>query len=451
MHKAKVLELFSQLVSIPSVSADPSRKQAMRDSSELLAITLRKLGFEVKSIQDKKYPPLVCAYKIIGDHAETIGIYGHYDVQPEHPTDQWNSPPFKLTLRDGFFYGRGVADNKGHIVENIAVISKLIEENRLNKNVVFVIEGEEESNGVHFETLLTMCPRGILERVDVWFVTDMGARAFREPQIFNALRGIITGELTITTASKESHSGVFGNRVYNPAQILCDIVTKIRDANSGFIYIPGFYEDITPVSDKEYKSLVTIADTPEDLKKRSGAYILPESPTYPHLPPHMPLALTSKLAPSFDVNGIISGHTGAGPKTIIPAQANLKFSFRLVPGQKVKKVITLIESFVQQLAPQNVAPILVINEGSDPFYTDIDNPWMQRVSKSLGGFFHTDMIYNRSGGSVPAAEIFQRLYRKPVILTGFTLPGDNIHAPNENFHEEMFWLGIEALTHVYTQ
>lgn len=446
-----MLKLFSDFVAIQSVSADPSRKTQMYKAVSLLTEVFTELGFLVETYEEGTGVPLIVATYAVSGAASSIGIYGHYDVQPEDPIGQWQSPPFKLTLKDGAFFGRGVADNKGHIVQNIAALANLIKTGNLKNNIVFVMEGEEESNGTHIEALLRKVPSQTLQDVEVWYVTDMGAAGVRKPQIFNALRGIISGELVVKTASKDNHSGVFGNRIYNPAQILCDIVAKARDSKTGVLHIPGMYDDIAPLTPKELASLVASADPETELKARSGSAVLPmQWGPFPGVPEHIPLALASKLAPSFDVNGIVSGYTGEGPKTIIPASSRLKFTCRIVAGQKAKQISHKVKTFIEQNIPKGVEYELTLGEGSDAFYTQTTDPWMNKTVHVFKDFFGCEVAFNRSGGTVPAAEILQRMYHKPVILTGFTLPGDNIHAPDENFNEEMFWLGIEALTRIYS-
>ncbi len=450
MQTQDVLKLFADLISCESVSADPYRRGSVEAASHLLSQTLTSLGFEVNKYTVNGCPPLIVAVRSVSPDAETVGIYGHYDVQPEDPVDLWQSPPFKLSERNGYFFGRGVADDKGHIVQNIAALAHLIQTGKLNKNIIFVLEGEEEVSSEHFEELLGQDRYGILRKVDVWIVTDMGAHSLRKPQIFNGLRGIVSGELTVRTATKDNHSGVFGNRIYNSAQILCDIVAKARDSETGLVHIPGFYDKVEYVPKDEYQTLLDNQDNPESIRSRSGALTLPSRwGPFPNLPHDMPLVLTSKLAPSFDVNSIVSGYTGSGAKTIIPSHATLKFSCRIVPRQEAQKILKIVQDFFVRNIPEGVEYTLSFAKGADPFYTTTTDPWIRKVADSLSAFAGVPVIYNRSGGSIPAAEILQRLYSKPVILTGFTLPGDNIHAPDENYHVEMFWWGIEALKKVY--
>ncbi len=419
--------------------------------ADLLDETLRSMGCVVSRHSLSHHSPLLVARYEVSPVAPTIGIYGHYDVQPADPVDLWSSPPFTLTRHEGKLVGRGIADNKGHIVQHIAALHDLIRSHSLTHNIVVVLEGEEETGSPHLESLIGMVPDKRLTHVDVWLVTDVGSRGTKKPQIFHALRGIFTGELVIQTSSHDAHSGVYGNRIYNSAQILSDIVSSLHDRESGLVAVPGFYEGMIVPSDVEYQALVAQADTPDTIMSRSGAYILPPvSRKYPNLPQDMPVSLASKLAPSCDINGLYSGYSGEGSKTVIPASAGVKFSCRIVPGQKVSDIQSKVESYLLAQIPTGVRRALTLNAGSDPFYTAIDDPWMKRISHILGDFAGSEVTFNRSGGSIPAAEILSRTFGRPVILTGFTLPDDRIHAPDENFDEEMFWWGIDALKRIYS-
>lgn len=450
MSPESTLRLLDSLIRIPSVSTDPQSAHHMQDAVDLLSDALRGLGFVVRTFTTDACPPLILARYTVSHDAPTLGVYGHYDIQPEDPVDAWSSPPFTLTERDGALYGRGVADNKGHIVQNIAALSQLIATHKMTHNIVMLLEGEEETGSGHLETVLGMIPDDTLSRVDAWIVTDVGAASLKHPQIFHALRGVITGELVIRTARHDAHSGVFGNRLVNPAHLVGRIISTIHDPTTGLVSINGYYEDIAVPSPQELQMLIDQADTPDDIMRRSGAYILPPVyASYPHLSDKIPLSLASKLAPSFDINGLYSGYTGEGSKTIIPAYAVMKFSCRMVAGQSVAHIRLAVEKHLTDAIPPGTPHELTFHQGSDPFYTPIENAWMSRIAQRLETFAETPVMFNRSGGSIPAAEILQRLFRKPVILTGFTLPGDNIHAPDENFNTEMFWWGIGALKCIY--
>lgn len=442
--------MLSDFIAIESVSTDTSRKAHMVGAAEFLARELRGLGFTVLLRQINDSAPFVIATLSQPGASETIGIYGHYDVQPEDPVVEWESPPFSLTLAKGKWYGRGVADDKGHIIQNLVALRELIAAKKLNRNIVCFFEGEEESGNKNLEAVLEGEDKDIFKRVDAWFVVDMGLSGSIEPQIFNGLRGIVYFELRIETGSRDTHSGVFGNRIYNPAQLLSELVASMKDSPTGRVKIPHFYEDIIPLGTQEYRSLVEQSDTEEDLLKRSGTYVLPTHwGPFHGLPANIPLALTSKLLPSLDIHGITSGYTDEGVKTVIPHRAMVKFSCRIVPGQRPERIASLIQEHIKQNLSPGVKYKLEIMESSEAFYTSIDDPWTLHTATKLEETFGKKTQFGRSGGSIPVARALQNHFGKPIVLTGFTLPDCNLHAPNENVDEKMFWKGIEALKRIY--
>lgn len=450
MNKSEVLQLLTDFVAIESVSTDVSRQSAMQVAADFLSQQLKEMGFTLSVQSIHGSAPFVIGTFMQDKSAETIGIYGHYDVQPEDPTEEWNSPPFKLTQKDSKLYGRGIADDKGHIIQNLVALRELIAEKGLKRNIVCFFEGEEESGNKNLEEILNAPQNTYLQNVDAWIVTDMGARGSGEPQIFNGLRGIVYFEMTIETGTKDVHSGVYGNRIYNPAQVLSEIVASMKDSITGVVSIPHFYDDIIHPNPEEYAHLVTQADTPNALLERSGAHILPSKwGPFPGFPADIPLSLTSKLLPSLDINGINSGYTQEGVKTVIPRKAMLKFSCRIVPGQQAEKVARLAQEHIKAHLPEGIKYELRVVESSEAFYTSVDNPWVREIVAKLEEVFGNAVRFSRSGGSIPIAEALQRHFSKPVILTGFTLPDDNLHAPNENYDEPMLWKGIEALKRIY--
>ena len=452
MQKEEAIKLLTKLISFQSVSSDPSRHGDLLGAAEFLKETLVNIGFMVELVSTKSNRPLICAYFNNPNAKETVGIYAHYDVQPEDPRDKWNSDPFVLTQKDGKLYGRGIADDKGHVVQAITALKTLINSGKLGYSIVFLIEGEEEAGLAAFEPLLKDVKVCDLSKVDVWFILDMGMKAKGNPQIFTGLRGIVSCEIVIETGESDAHSGIFGNRIYSAAQILTTALGKAKDPNTGEVYISGFYDDVIPVSSREYESLSKYADSPEELKSRSKTYVLPEIFYIPNslYPQNMSLALSSKLLPSFEINGIWSGYSGAGAKTIIPSRASAKFSVRIVQGQSGDKMKKLIHAFFAGIIPKGVKWSLEMTS-SEAVSTHTDNVWVNKTVQILDKHFGSHTEFNRSGGSIPAAEILSRLYNKPIIMTGFTLPDENIHAPNENIDEEMFIEGINVLEKLFSK
>ncbi len=441
MNKQLVQKDLDEFISIQSVSTDSTRFSEILMAVDFLNQKLSSLGFMVKVIEHDQHPPLIIAERIISKRKRTIGIYGHYDVQPEDPADEWKSEPFKLTLREGKFFARGVADDKGHIIQNIAAIESLIEEKGLYSNVIFILEGEEECGSVYLEEFVAS-QKAALSKIDVFFITDTGMFAKWAPQIFYALRGLVYFEITVKIGDRDLHSGVYGNRVFNPIQVLTDLFAKMKDINTGKILIPGFYDNMRKIPKHELELLEKTEVSPKDLEKEAGVYrVVAHNDTPPYL--------ASKILPSLDVHGIQGGYTSPGVKTVIPRQASAKFSCRIVENQDPQEVVKLIQRFIKDTIPVGVTYDLTVHSAEGSFYTSLDNEYAKKTAAILAEHFGHETMFNRSGGSIPAAEIMQRLFKKPVILSGFTLPDENMHSPNENFDEEMFWEGIDALKKIY--
>ena len=432
------VKLLSQLVQLPSISTDPNHRDDCQKAADLLESTLTSLGFTVTQHQHENGLPLITASLQLDAKYPTIGIYGHYDVQPVDPVSEWQSPPFELTERDGKLYGRGTGDNKGHLVQNISAIQLALQAKSLKTNIVFIIEGEEESGSPSFEPLITQL-KDQFGHVNSWFVTDMGMADAQTAKIYYALRGLVTFELTIQVADQDLHSGVFGNSVYNPIEVLAKIITPMKD-NRGRVTLPGFLVGQQMLSTGEKIKLEKAEEKSSSWLKTSNLSTKTIEPKFPHI--------SAKIYPSIDFNGIEAGYTGQGFKTIIPSSLKLKFSCRLVEYQKPERVVKAIKEHVARCIPKKVRYTLTNLSSAPPFYCDPENPTLQRVAKSLTEFYGQSCLLTRSGGSVPAAEVLQRVFKVPVIATG-CLRDFYIHAPNEYIIKEEFKTGIKALRNVY--
>lgn len=441
MDKAEILEKLQQFVSIKSVSANKSYSKEMDKAVSFLKKELSVIGFEVEILKLENHPPFIFVKYIHSQKSKTIAIYGHCDVQPEDPIEEWESDPFKLSIRNGKIYGRGVADNKGHIIQNIFAIKNLIKFGKLNKNIIFLIEGEEECGSAGFEKYLNLVQKD-LESVDEFYITDVDAYDKNVPQVIYALRGLCYFEIELQTGKSDLHSGVYGNAVLNSAQVLSDLFSKMKNFKTGRITIPHFYDDVKNHDGKEIKMLQKNDRSDSDFAKEAG---VKKSAHIEDLSSY----LSAKLFPSMDIHGIESGYIGEGPKTVIPNKAKAKFSFRLVENQKVKNIKKIVEGFISENIPKGVDFKLKTSSCDDPFYISYDNKLIKKVAQVLSDYFENKTVIMREGGSIPAAAIFQRNFKKPIILTGFILPDSNLHAPNENFDENMFFKGIGALEKIY--
>ncbi len=412
----QVLKLFSNLVSIQSVSADSKRHKEILKAANFVKKELIRLGCQVNLYQKENCPPLIIAKKTVSSGAKTIGVYAHYDVQPEDPVVQWKTAPFKLTINNGKIFGRGTADDKGHLIQILEATRRLT---RLRQgfggqgnNLVFIFEGEEETGSGNFEKLINKDP--LLKEIDVFYVMDFGMETSTQPEIFFGLRGLIAFELEVTVGKEDLHSGVYGNQIDNPVQIIAELFSKIKSSKTREIFIPGFYKNLKTVNRKN-------------------------------------LWTSTKIHPSFDVNGIIAGYVGEGVKTIIPALARAKFSFRLVENQTPDEVEKLVNDFIKKNLPGRVNYSLKTLGKLEPFYTDINNRFVEVTDRIFKEIFGKKSLFTRSGGSIGAAATLAKTFRKPLILTGFTLADCNIHSPNENFDEKMFWKGITAMEKIFAQ
>ncbi|MFZ6035485.1 MAG: M20/M25/M40 family metallo-hydrolase [Patescibacteria group bacterium] len=435
MENKYAYEMLARLVAIQSVSTDPERKKHILEAADLIKKELVSIGFEVELHSVPDSHPLIVAKKIVSSSAPTLGIYAHYDVQPEDPIDKWSSPPFSVTKRGDKLYGRGVADDKMHVVQSITAARGLMKSQSLKNNLIFIFEGEEECESDHFEQIIRSAGDEI--NTDAFYVLDAGMKAKNVPQIFYGLRGILTYELEIKIGETDLHSGVYGNRVANPAQIASQLFAKIKD-EKGKVQIPGFYDSVRDIPDSEIELLSRYKTSPDQEKKNAKVISLVGD------------FLQSKIKPSMDINGISSGFTGTGFKTIIPSSAKVKFSFRLVENQDHDNVNRMVEKFIKDNLPDSVSYTLKSHGGAGPFYTDFNNPYAMKTAKILEEVFGHECYFNRSGGSIPAAEVLQRLFGKPIIITGFTLPDENIHAPDENVDADMFEKGIVALQKIFS-
>ncbi len=436
MDNSEAYKKLKRLVAIRSISTDKERRSELVEAAEYIKEELSFLDMETEFHEVEGCPPLIVSKKLVSKSAHTIGIYTHYDVQPEDPVDKWTSPPFKMTRRGNKLYGRGVADDKMHLIQSVMAAKNLIAKKILKNNIVFIFEGEEETGSDHFEELVKKAGDD-LRKIDVFYVLDMGMKAVNVPQIFYGLRGIAGFELKIITGKSDLHSGVYGNRVLNPAQVAADLFSKMKDSK-GRILIPGFYDKVKKFTEDEITVLSKFV--PNEENERETAKVNRMVGGF----------LENKIKPSLDINGVASGYAGQGFKTIIPCEATIKFSIRLVEYQNGPEIIRKVEKFVADNLPYGVDHEFIVKEAADPFYTDYTNPYAIKTAKILEEVFGRECFFNRSGGSIAAAEILQRLYKKPIILTGFTLPDENIHAPDENVDIKMFEKGIVALEKIFS-
>ena len=425
------LQFLEKLVSYASVSTLKANQPQLKKIVVFLEKTLKDFGFVVKLVGTTH--PLIYAYQD-NQAQETVGFYAHYDVQPIEPLSKWKSPPFKLTAAGNKLFGRGVADDKGHIAQILAALTNTPREKR--KNIVLLFEGEEELGSLHFEEYLKKIINNV-PNINVFYVLDAGVRDAETPMIEYGLRGLAAYTLKIKVASHDLHSGLAGNLVANPANILASLVASLKDKN-GKVTLPHFYDNVLVVSETEDKLLQKSFGSLEKKLLEFGAKAF-------YLPSGAKTHLASKVFPSFDVNGIQSGYSEEGFKTIIPAEGVLKFSFRLVPKQEGQKIDGILRQYVADFLSQYPVQYELKGDYSEAFLTDISSKEVAKTEKIFTQFFANKMVYNRSGGSIPAAEVLGRHFKFPIVITGFTSDDSRLHSPNENIDAALFEKGEKVL------
>ncbi len=364
-------------------------------------------------------------------------VYGHYDVQPPDPLDEWLSPPFEPTERDGNLYARGAVDDKGQVMTQMKALESLLAaHNKLPLNVRVLLEGEEEVGGEGIARFVASKPAEL--KADFALVCDTEMFAPGLPTLCVGLRGMIYTELEVRGARTDLHSGMYGGAAPNPFVAMAQILASLKDPQ-GRILIPGFYDDMIPPSAEELAAWRSLPFDEEQYRiSEVGSRQLVGEAGYSVLE-------RTWARPTLDVHGIPGGFTGAGAKTVIPAKAVAKVSMRLVPGMTPAKAFAQYKSYVEKIAPAGVDVQVRLIHSGDPCLIPVDNPYIKAATRALHEVWGRDTVFIRSGGSIPIVGDFARHLGLPSVMMGFGLPDDNLHAPNEKFHVKNYALGIESL------
>ena len=438
-NKEKFLEDLFELIRIPSISSDPAHKQDMYRVQEKWKEFLLKAGVDKAEIYETEGNPVLYAEKIIDPSLPTVMVYGHADVMPVDPLDLWKSEPFEPVIRDGKIYARGADDDKGQSMIQAKAFETLVKTGNLPVNVKFIIEGEEEIGSVSLPKFLE--EHKDMLKADVILVSDTGMIAKDIPSITVGLRGLSYFQIEVTGPNRDLHSGLFGGAVANPANILAKMIASMHDENN-HITIPGFYDDVLEASEEERKLMNEAPFDEEEYKKALGVDELWGEKGYTTIE-------RTGIRPTLDVNGMWSGYTGEGAKTIIPSKAYAKISCRLVPNQSSEKINKLFEDYIRSIAPKSVKVKVEPLHGGEPYVCPIDLPAYRAAEKAYQDVFGRRPIPVRSGGSIPIISTFEKVLGIKSVLMGFGLEEDAIHAPNENFPLELFYKGIETVTNFY--
>jgi len=411
----------------------------MRRAADWVAEGIRRAGIprvEVFTVDGGH--PLVYAERLDNPEAPTILMYGHYDVQPVDPLDEWDSPPFEPSVRNGKIYARGSSDDKGQFVTHLFALRELSRTwgERWPVNVKLIIEGEEESGGASIEKWALENP-GTLA-ADCALISDTAFLKPGLPSMDYGLRGIAYAEIHVQGPGRDLHSGLFGGGILNPLSALARIVDRLLDLDTGRVLVPGFYEHVVPISDLDRAQASRVPFDPDGFLKQSGSPVLWGENGYA---PYE--RITSR--PSLDVNGIWGGFQGQGAKTVIPSRAGAKVSVRLVPEQDPDDLMSKLERYVKELAPEGITVWCRTIHKARGVLMDPRNPFMEAAAGALEDVFGVKPVFTRCGASIPISTIFHVNLGIPVLFMGFGLPDDGLHSPNEKLDVNQFYGGIDAV------
>jgi len=433
-----LLELFG-LIRIPSISSDPEHQNDMRKAAEYWKEKLIEAGADRAEIMPTTGNPVVYGEKIIDPAKPTVLVYGHYDVMPVDPVDLWTTEPFKPEVRDGKIYARGADDDKGQAFMHAKAFELMVRTNTLPCNVKFMLEGEEEIGSPSLPAFLKEHQEML--KSDIMLVSDTSMISLATPSITVGLRGLAYMEVEVTGPNKDLHSGIFGGAVANPANVLAKMIASLTD-EKGRITIPGFYDDVLVISREERNEMAKAPfDQQKYMKDLEVEELFGEE------------GYTTKertgIRPTLDVNGIWSGYTGAGSKTVLPAKAYAKISMRLVPNQDYRKISDLFVRHFQSIAPPWVKVDVKALHGGQAYVSPIDTAGYRAARKAMEVAFGKRPIPVRSGGSIPIIPQFEEILGVKSILMGFGLESDACHSPNENYPLDNFFKGIETIPLFY--
>jgi acetylornithine deacetylase/succinyl-diaminopimelate desuccinylase-like protein len=435
-ERERILDTLIEWLRIPSISSLPEHASDVRASAERMAELLREAGFEhVEVIDppgDHALPSVYGDWLHAGPDAPTALVYGHHDVQPVDPLDLWTSPPFEPVITDGVLYARGAVDDKGQTFYELEAARGLLRtDGSLPVNLKFLVEGEEEIGSPNFEALLEERRQQLA--CDVVVVSDTTMWAADVPSFCVGMRGLVAFDVTIRTATGDLHSGSFGGAVPNPAHLIAELVAKLHTSD-GRIAIPGFYDDVRPVSDDERRSIEQLPFDEAEFKATAGVQ---------RLQGEIGRTTLERIwtRPTCDVTGITSGYGGAGIKTIVPATANAKVTFRLVADQDPDKIGAAFERWVADEVPTGVDVAVEHHGAVAPSLTPVDHPAVGALRTAMARVWGTEPLVTREGGSGPE-EALGRVLGAPVLYLGVALTGDRFHAPNERMALDQFEKGL---------
>ncbi len=439
-HRTDFLDTLKDLIAIPSISTDPERKNDLVRTAEWLSAKLKSIGAESVEIYPTAGHPVVFGeIKTASPDAQTVLIYGHYDVQPPDPFDQWKTPPFVPSIKGEDLYARGASDMKGQILVSISAIEAILAHGTLPVNVKFLLEGEEEIGSPHLSQFMEEHKE--LLACDVALNPDACMISKNVPTIVSGLRGLAYFEIRVYGPAHDLHSGLFGGIVHNPAQVLCELVAGMH-AKDGKITLPGFYDQVVPLTSQERAHLAALPMNDQFYLDQTGVPALWGESGFTSVE-------RAGARPTLDVNGFYAGFINPGSKTVIPAYAMAKVSMRLVPDQDPVEVHKQLVRYMESNAPKTVRWEVIPMSGGPACKTNINHPATKALHAAMQEVWGVEPAYKREGGSIPIVSDMQAILNIDSVLTGFGLPEDNVHAPNEKLNLPTWYRGIDTLIHFF--
>lgn len=442
-NEKRLLDELLDLLKIPSISTSPEHKSDIDRAADYVAGALGRAGLENVEIIPTGGHPLVYADWLHAPGKPTILCYGHYDVQPPDPLELWETPPFEPSIRNGNIYARGSADDKGQMYMHIKAVEALrATRSTLPLNFKFLIEGEEEVGGAGIAKYVASNPEKL--KADVALVSDTALYAEDLPTLCIGLRGLVYMEVEAKGPSRDLHSGLYGGAAPNAIWGLIELLSKCKD-EKGHILIPGMYDDVVPPAPQEKESWKSLPFNEQDfLKKEVGATALTMEPGYSVLE-------STWARPTMEVHGIAGGFTGAGAKTVIPAKATAKVSFRMVPNQDPDKVVASFRRFLKDNTPAGIEIDLRVLSTGPAIMVNPDHPAIETAARVFSQMLGKPAVFTRSGGSIPVVGDFANHLKIPTVLMGFGLPDDGLHSPNEKYRLRNYYTGIMTIAHFFDE
>ena len=438
-NKDRFLSELLDLLRIPSVSARSEHNNDMIHCAEMVASRLRAAGADLVEVCATAGHPIVYGEKIINPNFPTVLVYGHYDVQPADPLELWNSPPFEPMIKEGKIFARGACDDKGQMYMHVKAFETMMQTGTLACNIKFMIEGEEEVGSINLGKFVVENKSRL--KADVILISDTSMISMETPSLDVGLRGLAYMEVEVVGPNRDLHSGVYGGAVANPATILAKLIASLHDENN-HIAIPVFYNDVIGLTQEERSDLNAAPFNQNEYNDDLGIATEWGEKGFSTLE-------RTGTRPTLEVNGIWSGYTGEGAKTVLPSKANAKISMRLVPNQNSDTISRIFSEHFNKIAPPTVKVKVTAHHGGEPYLTPTDSIPYLAGSKAIEATFGKKPVPTRSGGSIPIVALFERELGLKSMLFGFGLDSDNLHSPNEKYDIFNYYKGIETIPYFF--